>query len=150
PYSSFYHYSGHLLGAYCASPFARREAASWGLVWDGAMYPVLYYVEPRFDRVEHVATLCLLIGNAYHEMSLRVPPFNTGIQFPDTLALPGKIMALIARGRSDRELVALFHRELAAAMDAVIDRSRANDDLYFQEPLGHALLARLFEGLDLS
>jgi len=150
PYSSFYHYSGHFLGAYCASPFALVGEASWVLVWDGAMFPALYFADPQANCVEHIATLCPLIGNVYHEIALRLPPFNTGIQFPETLALPGKIMALIARGKSSPDLVTLFQSKLAQAIEAVVQSSRATDDCYFQEPLGHAVLARLFETLNFS
>ncbi|WFU25159.1 carbamoyltransferase N-terminal domain-containing protein [Bradyrhizobium sp. CB1717] len=148
PYSSFCHYSGHLLGSYCASPFAAAGKPSWIIVWDGAMFPCLYYADPAANNVQSISTICPLIGNAYHEMALRVPPFDTGIQFPDTLAVPGKIMALIARGQVDERLLARCDDAYKRVCALVIDSRRSHDDFYWQEPLGHQLLQQLLSRID--
>jgi carbamoyltransferase len=150
PYSSFYHYSGHLFGSYCASPFAQGGKPSWVIVWDGAMFPCLYYADPVANKVEYISTICPLIGNAYHEMALRVPPFDSGIHFPATLAIPGKMMALIARGSIDERLLARFDDAFARACALVIDSDRCNNDFYWQEPLGQDLLRQLLDFINLG
>lgn len=150
PYSSYYHYSGHLMGSYCASPFAHANEPSWVLVWDGAMFPTLYYVDPRSVVVEQVSTLCPLLGNAYHEMALKVPPFNTGLAFPATLSIPGKMMALIARGSIDDRLLTRCREALAATEENRLDPKRCADELYFQEPLGQEILVHLLKEISIS
>ncbi|MFS8184754.1 carbamoyltransferase N-terminal domain-containing protein [Pseudovibrio denitrificans] len=138
-YESYHHYTTHAVGSYCSSPFA--GVASWVLVWDGAMFPNLYYIDPSAgDQLHHVGTVSNLIGNAYHEMALRLPPFNTGATFPETLAIPGKMMAFIARGRTRKQLVDIFRSSFVNACERFIPARKRGDEGFYQEALGHAIL----------
>jgi len=110
-YSSFLHVADHVTSAYCTSPFAQRGESSYVLVWDGGMYPRLYFFEPEQRRVENLGPLFLLIGNVYTIFSQHFGVFKVEGGFAkDDLSLAGKVMAYIAKGTLREELLPLFDR----------------------------------------
>lgn len=113
-YSSFSHYAGHVAGAYCTSDFAERGEPALVLCWDGAMFPFLYAVD-HDGAVAELEALHLLLGDAYHELARLVPPFDEPIEWPATLALPGKVMAFAGLGTVDEDAC----RALQAAYDEI-------------------------------
>lgn len=109
PYSSFLHATGHVLSAYCTSPFARQNESSYVLIWDGGMYPRLYYVDADTKHVENLGPIFLLIGNIYTIFSQHFGPFKVKGGFAkDSLSVAGKVMAYIALGKPRRELFPIF------------------------------------------
>lgn len=108
-YSSYLHAAGHVLGAYCTSPFARVNESAYILAWDGGMYPRLYFFDTRTRKVENLGPLFLLIGNIYTIFSQYFGPFKVEGNFAkDNLSTAGKVMAYIALGKVREELFSLF------------------------------------------
>ncbi|QQO35587.1 nodulation protein NodU [Bradyrhizobium diazoefficiens] len=110
PYRSYPHVTGHVASAYCTSPFAKAGQPAFCLVWDGCMFPRVYYVERRGAR--HLECLFPMYGQAYVVAGLHFGPYNranyTG--WGDR-GIAGKVMAYIALGSVDQDIVAVF-REL--------------------------------------
>ena len=109
PYASYLHVTGHIAGAYCSSPFSKDRQDAYVLVWDGGMYPRLYFVDGSRGRVENLGPLFLLIGNIYTIFSQHFGPFKVRGQFAkDDLSVAGKVMAYVATGELRKELFADF------------------------------------------
>ena len=108
-YDSFLHVTGHMMSAYCSSPFAARNESSYVLVWDGGMYPRLYFFDIDTKSVENLGPISLLIGNVYTIFSQHFGPFKSNENFAkDDLSIAGKVMAYIALGDLRRELLPIF------------------------------------------
>lgn len=108
-YTSYKHVAGHILGAYCTSPFADAGESSYVFVWDGGMYPRLYYVDAATRQVENLGPICLLVGNIYTIFSQHFEPFKVNDSFAkDSLSIAGKVMAYVAKGRERPELSPIF------------------------------------------
>jgi carbamoyltransferase len=108
-YSSYLHVAGHVMSAYCTSPFARRNESASVLVWDGGMYPRLYHFDSAARRVINFGPIFLLIGNIYTIFSQHFGPFKVRSGFAkDDLSVAGKVMAYIALGEVRPELFGLF------------------------------------------
>jgi len=105
-YASYYHASGHLMGAYCTSPFAGRGEDALVLVWDGGITPRLYQVSPRDGTVRTIAPLLSAIGNVFPHVCGRLEPFRVPAaaigadeaQQRQHLEISGKAMAYAALG----------------------------------------------------
>lgn len=108
-YFGFLHVADHLMSAYCTSPFAQRRESSYVLVWDGGMYPRLYFFEAKTGRVENLGPLFLLVGNIYTIFSQHFAIFKVAGTFAkDDLSIAGKVMAYIAKGVALEELMPHF------------------------------------------
>lgn len=108
-YSSILHVTGHVMSAYCSSPFAAEGQSAYVLVWDGGMFPRLYFFDAVAGKVENCGPLFLLIGNVYTIFSQHFGPFAVKGGFAkDSLSVAGKVMAYIALGRNRPELHAHF------------------------------------------
>ncbi|MBN9381669.1 MAG: nodulation protein NodU [Chitinophagaceae bacterium] len=117
-YSSYLHVTGHLASAYCTSPFSKDQQDAYVLVWDGGMYPRLYFVEGHTGKTENLGPLFLLIGNIYTIFSQHFGPFKVRGQFAkDDLSVAGKVMAYVAMGQLRRELFAYFDDIYATCYD---------------------------------
>ncbi|MCP1835647.1 carbamoyltransferase [Bradyrhizobium sp. USDA 4532] len=110
PYRSYPHVTGHVASAYCTSPFAKAGEPAFCLVWDGGMFPRLYYVERKGARF--IECLFPIIGCAYVAMGHHFGPYRRANRrgWGDR-SIAGKLMAYIARGSVDEDIVAAF-REL--------------------------------------
>lgn len=118
-YQSYLHVTGHIMSAYCTSPFAVAGESSYVLVWDGGMYPRLYYVDALAKRVENLGPLFLLIGNIYTIFSQHFGPFKVKGGFAkDNLSTAGKVMAYIALGSVRREMFPIFEEIYATHYNA--------------------------------
>ncbi|MFD3808191.1 carbamoyltransferase N-terminal domain-containing protein [Streptomyces sp. NPDC058611] len=113
PFSSFFHVSSHLVSAYCTSPFASRGEPSMALVWDGGMFPRLYYVDPANNVVENGGPVFPLIGHAYATAGHHFGPWKRTAhsETADDLSVAGKLMAYIALGTSRAEVKAVLRQE---------------------------------------
>jgi carbamoyltransferase len=108
-YKSYLHAAGHVLSAYYTSPFARNQESSYVLIWDGGMYPRLYYFDAREKKVFNLGPIFLLIGNIYTIFSQHFGPFKVNGSFAkDDLSIAGKVMAYIALGKVRPELFPYF------------------------------------------
>ncbi|MBC7572666.1 MAG: hypothetical protein H7319_23475 [Spirosoma sp.] len=119
PYQSYLHVTGHIMGAYCTSPFAAAGESSYVLVWDGGMYPRLYYVNADTKQIDNLGPLFLLIGNIYTIFSQHFGPFKVKSGFAkDNLSTAGKVMAYIALGEVRREMFPIFEQIYATHYNA--------------------------------
>ncbi|UQR61292.1 nodulation protein NodU [Bradyrhizobium sp. C-145] len=106
PYKSYPHVTGHVASAYSTSPFASAGKPAFCLVWDGCIFPRLYYVEPRGARL--IGSLFPMIGHAYAAAGLHFGPYRQPDRSSWDLGIAGKLMAYIALGSVDESIVAVF------------------------------------------
>lgn len=124
PYSSYVHIAGHIASAYCTSEFARRGEPSLVLVWDGGLFPRLYWVDPE-GGVENGGELFPLIGHTYATSAHHFGPFRRAneARTVDDLSVAGKLMAYIALGKPQQAVLdvlrATFDEHFEAASDKV-------------------------------
>lgn len=148
-YVSYSHYAGHVLGGYCTSPYARRGERALVLVWDGAMLPFLYEVEPQSRTVTSLGCPFFLVGDAYHALCQHFRPFDAPIEFPATLGLAGKIMAYTAFGAVREDILLEMRAAYEQAVADHLPRGREPRDAELGEDLGRAILDALIERLRL-
>jgi carbamoyltransferase len=141
PYSSYTHYAGHFASGYCTSPFAGGDAHV--LVWDGAMMPYLYRYEAATGAVHDLGAVCYLPGASYHYLSQMLPPFQDDVGWPRELALPGKIMAYVAKGNPDPEALDRLSRAYAKACGEHVSEDITDADVH--EALGRKVRQRMGE-----
>ncbi|WP_329538705.1 carbamoyltransferase N-terminal domain-containing protein [Streptomyces sp. NBC_01358] len=146
-YTSYPHYAGHVASAYCSSPFSRAAEPSYVLCWDGAMFPFLYHYDPSTQVMESLGAVHHMLGDTYHTLAMACPPFDAPLQWPHTLALPGKIMAYIAHGTADEGVVESLQVLLREAEREVFGTDQPDDDR-LTEAAGRRILARMKEELD--
>jgi carbamoyltransferase len=128
-YESYMHVAGHVLGTYCASPFARANEPSYVLVWDGGQYPRLYYVDPVRRSVQNKGHLFFFLGTIYGIMGHYFGPYaKTDAELEEDrrkqdlegyfggYSVAGKIMSYIALGAVQPDLLSelpqIHRREL--------------------------------------
>jgi len=110
-YYSYLHVAGHIMSAYCTSRFSKKGESSYVLVWDGGMYPRLYYFNVELKKIENMGPIFLFIGNMYTIFSQHFGPFKVNGSFAkDNLSVAGKVMAYIALGKVRRELFKHFNK----------------------------------------
>lgn len=114
-HSSYFHASGHLLGAYCSSPFAAEQEPALVLVWDGGMTPRLYDVEPFTRTVRLASSLFPLPGSYFADFSSFFGPFYRDTSRLDSeqkvkhhLSVAGKAMAYAALGSTHPDTFSIF------------------------------------------
>ncbi|MGY3622153.1 putative NodU family carbamoyl transferase [Bradyrhizobium sp. USDA 10063] len=106
PYTSYPHVTGHVASAYCTSPFAKAGQPAFCLVWDGSTFPRLYYVERRGARF--LECLFPMTGHAYASAGHHFGPYKRADRTEWDLGVAGKLMAYIALGSVDEDIVAVF------------------------------------------
>jgi carbamoyltransferase len=124
PYLSYPHAVDHGLSAYATSPWAAARQSAYVLVWDGAMFPRLYWCTPDPVELRFVGSLFGLIGMIYPIFATFFEPFappggrrhelGFGADVTEPLDVPGKVMAYVALGGVDEKLVSLFDAVLTA------------------------------------
>ncbi|WP_054741287.1 carbamoyltransferase N-terminal domain-containing protein [Cellulosilyticum ruminicola] len=108
-YYSYLHVAGHIMSAYSTSDFAKKGESSYVLVWDGGMYPRLYYFDAKSKKIENLGPIFLMIGNIYTIFSQHYGPYKVKGSFAkDSLSIAGKVMAYIALGEVKEELFEYF------------------------------------------
>ncbi|MEM9916807.1 MAG: carbamoyltransferase N-terminal domain-containing protein [Bacteroidota bacterium] len=108
-YTSYLHVTSHIMSAYCCSPFAQAGEDAYILIWDGGMYPRLYYFDVTNKKVENLGPIFLFIGNIYSIFAQHFGPFKVGNKFAkDSLSVAGKVMAYIGKGEVQRDLFPIF------------------------------------------
>jgi carbamoyltransferase len=168
-YTSYLHTAGHILGAYCTSPFAASNEPSYVLIWDGGQYPRLYYVDPERRTVANKGPLFSFLGSIYAIMGNYFGPYRlTEEQLAKDahrrlveghtggyLATSGKLMAYIALGSIQHDLLKMLpeihrreqheangfeHRYALAVSDYVKGRGYSDADVLLTQ---HVYLERL-------
>lgn len=134
-YRSYMHISGHIFGAYCTSPFAKQNASSFVLVWDGAMTPQLFHFDPRSKKIRNCGSLFPVLGSIYTLFPHEYEPFNFE---PLSLSIAGKAMAYVAVGKPSFDVIGEFRRILSKIIDE-------NRDLP-QTPLLAAIITKTLIG----
>lgn len=105
-YKSYPHVTGHVASAYCTSPFAKAGEPAFCLVWDGCIFPRLYYVDGQGARF--LESLFPMIGQAYAAAGHYFGPYKQPSRAGWDLGVAGKLMAYIALGSIDEDIVAVF------------------------------------------
>ncbi|HXR72545.1 carbamoyltransferase N-terminal domain-containing protein [Actinocrinis sp.] len=138
-YQSFHHTTGHIMSAYCASPFAGAGQESFVVVWDGGVLPRAYYIRPQQPYIENLGPVFGLLGNVYAVFAMHMEPFTMDdpfmIEAPGgpaersaynarRLAVPGKVMAYTALGQARPDLAGIMDRIYAGRPNDVMDRPR--------------------------
>ncbi|WFU54575.1 carbamoyltransferase N-terminal domain-containing protein [Bradyrhizobium pachyrhizi] len=106
PYSSYPHIAGHVASAYCTSPFVKAGQPAFCLVWDGSITPRLYHVQRRGARF--IECLFPMIGHAYAAAGHHFGPYKKSDRSNWDLGVAGKLMAYIALGSIDEDIIAVF------------------------------------------
>jgi carbamoyltransferase len=108
-FTSYVHAAGHILSAYATSEAALRGEDSFVLVWDGGLFPMMYYVDAA-GRIESGGELFPLIGHAYATAAHHFGPYRRRADAAtiDDLSVAGKLMAYIALGEQRDHLVRLM------------------------------------------
>lgn len=110
-YSSYSHISSHIVGAYCSSPFAARNESAHVLVWDGAIAPQLFYWDAQLNRIREFGVVMPVIGGIYPHFSTYFEPFAKERYVANVeTGIAGKLMAYIALGQLNDDLVSRFHQ----------------------------------------
>ncbi|WP_028002362.1 nodulation protein NodU [Sinorhizobium arboris] len=107
-YRSYPHVTGHVASAYCTSPFAKSGQPAFCLVWDGCIFPRLYYVEGK--TVRFFKALFPMIGQTYAAAGHYFGPYKQASRGGWDLGVAGKLMAYIALGSVDERIVAVFQK----------------------------------------
>lgn len=107
-YKSFPHVTGHVASAYCTSPFAKAGQPAFCLVWDGGTSPRLYHVHRRGARF--LESLFPMRGHGYAMAGHYFGPYKQAspTKLDRDLGIAGKLMAYIALGSVDEDIVAVF------------------------------------------
>lgn len=128
-YRSYMHVAGHVCSAYCSSPYAQRNEASFVLVWDGGQYPRLYYVDPKSGTIKNLGHLFFFLGTIYSIMGHYYGPYKKTAEemrldreqmtiegYFGGYSIAGKLMSYIAFGEPNEvlinELEVIYKREL--------------------------------------
>jgi len=117
-YSTYMHVTAHILGTYCASPFAAKQENSYVLAWDGGQYPRLYYVDARQKKIINKGHLFFLLGTAYSIIGQYFGPYKKTeeeleadrkkmelIGFFGGYSIAGKIMSYMGAGEVKTDLL---------------------------------------------
>lgn len=130
-YASYPHVANHLLGAYCASPFAAREEDALVLVWDGGVVPRLYQVQAATREITMVSALLPVTGNSFADFSAQFDPFRhdtdhlpTEAQIRHHLSIAGKAMAYAALGRVEADAFTVIDEVIAGFPEISTDNAR--------------------------
>ncbi|HEX8865969.1 MAG TPA: carbamoyltransferase N-terminal domain-containing protein [Lentzea sp.] len=166
-YASYHHVANHLIGTYCASPFAARGEDAFVLVWDGIITPRLYHV--RAGEVTFVEALMPVFGGSFAAFCARFEPYLRPTDdmaseqaIRHHLSVAGKAMAYAAKGKVETGAFAVFDTLTAELTDITVDKvgvlgdkvaanreellpglSSADLIATYQAYLGHHLLDRL-------
>lgn len=110
-YISYLHVTGHIMGSYLTSPFASIAEGSYVLIWDGGMFPRLYFFDAQKREIKNLGPISFYVGNVYTIFSQHFGPFKKNLKHnfaKDDLSIAGKVMAYIAYGEVKNELFSVF------------------------------------------
>ncbi|WIW50596.1 nodulation protein NodU (plasmid) [Bradyrhizobium sp. 62B] len=121
-YASYPHVASHVASSYCTSPFAEAGQPALCMVWDGSTFPRLYYVGHEGTRF--LECLFPVTGHAYASAGHHFGPYKRADRTKWDLGIAGKLMAYIALGSVEEDIVAMFQEGYADWF--VADTERAN------------------------
>jgi len=105
-YKSYSHVLGHISSTYCTSPFSTKLEPAMVMVWDGGMFPRLYYVDPKYRKIEVYGYFIPISGHIYTIAACHFGPYKLKKQsnYEDNISVAGKLMAYIALGTSKKAI----------------------------------------------
>ncbi|WOH85431.1 nodulation protein NodU [Bradyrhizobium sp. BEA-2-5] len=115
-YTSYPHVASHVASAYCTSPFAKSAEPSFCLAWDGSTFPRLYHV--GHEGARFLECLFPITGHAYASAGHHFGPYKRADRTKWDLGVAGKLMAYIALGSVDEDIVAEFQELYADSFAA--------------------------------
>lgn len=124
-YKSYQHVSGHLMSAYCTSPFPEKEESSFILVWDGGMPPQLFYYNYQKNEVQNIGPLFFLAGYIYINFAHAFEPFCLSGK---SLSIAGKAMAYVALGEVRAEIMEMF-KKIFASLNETVKKHEVNMEI---------------------
>lgn len=113
-YHSYLHVAGHLTSAYCTSPFAAARQDAYCLVWDGGMYPQLFFYNAGADGMTNLGAVAALNGNVYSLFAQQFSPFKEQARNVYDLSIAGKVMAYVGLGSVHWDLLEGFRQVFRA------------------------------------
>ncbi len=123
-YNSYLHVSGHIMGAYCTSPFAERKEDSYILVWDGGMFPQCFFFNASTKTIDNLGSIFHIKGDSYASFASNYKPF---IDFEKGgLSIAGKVMAYIALGKCIPEVLEYFKEVFNKNEEEILDKKITN------------------------
>lgn len=127
-YSTFSHVTGHILSSYMTSSFAKKKENSYVLIWDGGMYPRLYFIDAESFKILPLGHLFCLGVNIYSIFSQHFGPFKINDNvIKDELSIAGKVMAYVAFGN--------FDNDINSDLELVYNNLVVNSDFEISVPL---------------
>lgn len=106
-YLSFTHVAGHVMSAYCSSPFVEQKENSFVLTWDGGMPPQMFYYDLEGNKIHSLGALFFILGSIYTFFPSKFKPFN---ERPAHISVAGKVMAYIAMGNFREEILVEYEK----------------------------------------
>jgi carbamoyltransferase len=105
-YESYTHVAGHILSAYATSPFSKQNEDAYILIWDGGMYPRLYFLDWQQKKIINYGALFYFGVNMYSIFAQHFGPFKINENvIKDELSIAGKVMAYAALGKSRPDII---------------------------------------------
>lgn len=139
-YISFFHTTNHIMSSYCTSPFSERKLGSYILIWDGEIFPQLYYFDG--ENIKFINTLFNFTGYIYNTFAVNFSPYkDIGLKGRFDLSLSGKVMAYVAYGKFDLELYEAMEK-------AEMEMSLHRPDLSFVSNFVSAIKSKTFKDED--
>ncbi|WP_394750053.1 carbamoyltransferase N-terminal domain-containing protein [Spongiimicrobium salis] len=106
PYSSTTHLYNHLIGSYATSSFSKKRDPAYLMVWDGGTFPLIYFFNPKKDILEYLGSPFYFGANVYSIFCQHFGPYKkNGNVIKDELSIAGKIMAYVALGEINNEIL---------------------------------------------
>ena len=132
PIDTVYHTTCHVVGSYCASPFAQRGEGAFISMWDGGVRDMLFYIDYDKMEVTYFGFVTNFNGSVFMYSSLywgpdKLPCAHKGDlkdfekevetrrnrEHPDHVKLrgtPGVLMAYQGLGKVNEDVVAILKR----------------------------------------
>lgn len=110
-YSSTTHLYNHLMGSYATSRFSISNETTYMMVWDGGTFPLIYYFDPKMNHLEYLGCPFYFGANVYSIFCQHFGPYKkNGNVIKDELSIAGKIMAYVAVGNLNIEILNLLRQ----------------------------------------
>lgn len=156
---SYPHISGHIIGSYVTSPFAKNRECCYIISWDGGQNPRVHYLDPGVGVPEFKTALFELYGVIYGIMGYYYGPYKKPEVWEEEVTyekrlyggydVPGKLMSYIAQGKASDELVLKMMAIYYQITDESINPHHSNKLGYNQDGImEHNFMRRLKKVVD--
>jgi len=139
-YNSYMHVAGHVMAAYCTSPFAHKKEDAFILVWDSDMPPQLFYYRHLQNEVLNLGCLFYFTGNVYTNFARTFEPFSPGNA---SLPIAAKAMAYTAMGEP-RQTILTYYRQLFNELTEPAEKVKVNIEVFTEFTKEFITQAKIF------